>query len=115
MCGRYLRRTDKQALAEIFHVRGDLTDIMLPDWNYNAAPSVLDPATFHLVIRQSREGTERELVMMKWGLIPFFARSVEAFKGYSTINARAETVATTPTFREPFQASSLPRTRRGIL
>jgi putative SOS response-associated peptidase YedK len=35
---------------------------------------------------------------MRWGLIPYWAK--DASIGYKMINARAETVATTPAFRE---------------
>ena len=38
---------------------------------------------------------------MRWGLIPFFAKDTKI--AYSTINARAETVVTSPVFREPMK------------
>jgi putative SOS response-associated peptidase YedK len=44
---------------------------------------------------------ERELTIMRWGLVPFFAKDAKI--AYSTINARAETVATSPVFREPMR------------
>jgi putative SOS response-associated peptidase YedK len=103
MCGRYYRRSDKQRIAEAFEVKGGIDDLVLPDWNYNVAPSTLDPATFQPVIRSARDTGEREIVMMKWGLIPFYVKRIEAFKGYSTINARAETVATKPAYRQAFK------------
>jgi putative SOS response-associated peptidase YedK len=43
----------------------------------------------------------RELVQLRWGLIPFWSK--EAKTPYSTINARAETVATKPTYRQAFK------------
>ena len=43
---------------------------------------------FQPVIRESREG-EREMVLMRWGLIPFFAKSLADVKGITTINARS--------------------------
>ena len=55
------------------------------------------------IIRQSRHTGERELVQMRWGLVPFFTKSLGDVKGISTINARAETVAGSGTFREPFK------------
>ena len=39
---------------------------------------------------------------MRWGLVPSWAKDMSI--GYKTINARAETVATTPSFREPFRS-----------
>jgi putative SOS response-associated peptidase YedK len=98
MCGRYVRRSDKQKIAEAFHL-GKLPDsFVLPPWDYNVAPT-----TFQPVIRHTRDTGERELVLMRWGLIPFFAKSVADFKGISTINAKAETVLTSPTWRTPMQ------------
>ena len=39
---------------------------------------------------------------MRWGLVPSWAKDPSI--GYKTINARAETVANTPSFREPFKS-----------
>jgi len=39
MCGRYLRRSDKQRLAEVFRVAKDLREMVLPEWDYNVAPT----------------------------------------------------------------------------
>lgn len=97
MCGRYFRRSDKQQIAERFRAN-ILGDFPLPP-DYNVAPT-----TFQPIIRQSRDdASSRELVLARWGLIPYFAKSPADFKGMSTINARAETVPTSPTFRGPFE------------
>ena len=64
--------------------------------SYNVAPQSLQP-----VVRLDSETGERELTIMRWGLIPFFAKDAKI--AYSTINARAETVATSPVFREPMK------------
>ncbi len=37
MCGRYYRRSDKQKIAEAFHV-ATVDDFLLPPWDYNVAP-----------------------------------------------------------------------------
>ena len=84
MCGRYYRRSDKQKIAEAFHV-AQVDGIVIPPWDYNVAPTTHQP-----VIRNNRETGERELVMMRWGLVPHFAKSLADFKGFSTINARAD-------------------------
>jgi putative SOS response-associated peptidase YedK len=56
MCGRYYRRSDKQRIAEAFHL-GKLPDeFVLPPWDYNVAPT-----TFQPVIRNTKETGEREL------------------------------------------------------
>jgi putative SOS response-associated peptidase YedK len=95
MCGRYLRRSDKQKIAEAFRVANDLSEIVLPAWDYNVAP-----ATFQPVIRLDQERGERQLALMRWGLVPFFAKSPKDF-GYSTINAKAETLLTSRIYRSP--------------
>jgi putative SOS response-associated peptidase YedK len=98
MCGRYGRNSDKQKIAEAFWVKSDLSGLSMPPADYNIAPS-----TFQPVIRESREDGSREMVLMRWGLIPFFTKDISSIKGISTINARAETVPTAPTWREPFK------------
>jgi putative SOS response-associated peptidase YedK len=67
----------------------------MPDFgsSYNVAPQ-----TFQPIIRLNRDTGEREIAMMRWGLVPFWSKNGKA--GYSTINAKAETIATAPAFRE---------------
>jgi putative SOS response-associated peptidase YedK len=61
MCGRYVRRSDKQKIAEHFHVHGP----SLPDFWAELECSAADiPAL-------SRATGEREIVLMLWGLVPF--------------------------------------------
>ena len=55
------------------------------------------------VIRLNRDTGEREMVLMRWGLIPYFARSAADFKGFSTINAKAESVTERAMWRRPFE------------
>jgi putative SOS response-associated peptidase YedK len=93
MCGRYFRRSDKQRLAEAFRTGVPTTFDILP--SYNVAPQ-----TFQPVVRLNEEADKRELALLRWGLIPFWAK--EAKVGFSTINAKSETVATSAMYREPF-------------
>lgn len=98
MCGRYVRRSDKQKIAEAFQAKNDVSSLAMPPHDYNIAPS-----TFQPVIRDSRDTGQREMVLMRWGLVPFFTKQLSDVKGISTINARAETVTMSPTWREPFK------------
>jgi putative SOS response-associated peptidase YedK len=41
------------------------------------------------------------MVLARWGLIPFFTKDLSEAKGITTINARAETIVTAKTWREP--------------
>ncbi len=97
MCGRYVRLSDKQRIAEAFRSGQISADVPLPP-DYNVAPT-----TFQLVIRESRESGDRELVLMRWGLIPWFTKSPAEVKGISTINAPAETIQKSSTWRAPFE------------
>ena len=97
MCGRYLRRSDKQRFAEAFRL-GQLPEEYPIPPDYNIAP-----ATFQPVIRLNRDTGQREMVMMRWGLVPYFAKSLADWKGFSTINAKAETVQEKALWRGPFE------------
>ena len=98
MCGRYVRRSDKQKLAEHFRAQPTPADLPMPDADYNVAPTTHQP-----IIRQSRETGERELVLARWGLVPFFTKDLNHVKGLATINTRSETITKAPTWREPFK------------
>jgi putative SOS response-associated peptidase YedK len=98
MCGRYYRRSDKQKIAEVFKLNKLPEGFVLPDWDYNVAPT-----TFQPVIRHTKETDEHELVMMHWGLVPHFAKSQADFKGVATINARADSLRNGAMWHIPFQ------------
>ncbi len=91
MCGRYYRRSDKQKIAEAFRTGLPTTFEILP--SYNVAPQ-----TFQPVVCLNRKTLERELLQMRWGLVPYWANDTRS--AYSTINAKAETLTSSPAFRE---------------
>ena len=70
----------------------------MPDADYNVAPTTHQP-----IIRQNKETGDRELILARWGLVPFFTKDIKDIKGLSTINARSETITKAPTWREPFK------------
>src|ERR1700679_1765013 len=86
MCGRYFRRSEKQQIAERFHAGKIFDDPLTADYN-------IAPPTFQPIIRLSRDSGEREMALLRWGMVPFFASSLKEFKGMTTFNARAETRA----------------------
>jgi putative SOS response-associated peptidase YedK len=90
MCGRYVSKIDA-AIERYFEVKKPNFDFA----SYNVAPRMDVP-----VVRQAEEG-ERELVLMRWGLIPFWAKDKRI--GYKMINARSETVDSKPGFRQPYK------------
>ena len=65
MCGRYVRRSDKQRIARHFHVYGPSVPDFAPSWN-------VAPQTFQPIIRLNRDTREREIVMMRWDPIPYW-------------------------------------------
>jgi len=91
MCGRYQNRAQKQRITEAFRV-GIPSTFEIPP-SYNIAPQSSQP-----IVRLNRDTADRELALLRWGLVPFFAKDSKI--GYSTVNARAETVTTSPVFRE---------------
>jgi len=93
MCGRYTL-AQPEDLSERFALThlSPYLDGLLP--RFNVAPSERMP-----VVRAGDDGNE--LALMRWGLIPFWAKDAKI--GHRTVNARAESVADKPSFREPFR------------
>ena len=92
MCGRFTQQRPSAELAALFAAE-DLAES--PGERYNLAPQQMG-----LVVVE-RDDLRRAIVPYRWGLIPSWAR--DARIGGRLINARAETVATTPAFRASFQ------------
>ena len=93
VCGRYRLSRRKQILEEYFD-----TAPWDEEWapRYNVAPTQPVP-----VVRQHPKDPIRHLSLMKWGLIPSWAKSPSIAS--STINAKSETAATRPAFRDPMK------------
>jgi putative SOS response-associated peptidase YedK len=91
MCGRFsLRARAAEMLAEYF----DLMDVTPLAARYNIAPSQPVPV---IRLQPDLANPKRELVLMRWGLIPSWAK--DAAIGNRMINARAESLAEKPAFR----------------
>jgi len=90
MCGRYALTSPPEIIAERFNL------LWLPKLSahYNIAPSQMIP-----VVRGKEQG--RELALLKWGLIPSWAK--DSTISAKLINARAETLADKPAFRNAFR------------
>jgi putative SOS response-associated peptidase YedK len=91
MCGAYgFSVKDAKEVYDRFEVVNTLDDLK-PRWNVR--PGQMNPViTSH---------SPNQISRMFWGLIPHWARDDKS--KYSTINARAETVATLATYKEPFR------------
>lgn len=93
MCGRFVRKTPLKELAEIFDAT--LEADLPPD--YNIAPTAeIAAVLWHGRLHQ------RALVPVRWGLVP--AWSKDSSGAAKMINARAETLAEKPSFREAYKA-----------
>ena len=88
MCGRYTLTIPVKDLANLFGL--DAEQPLSP--RYNIAPTQAVPIV--RVIRTNPETQQRELVPVRWGLIPSWADDPAI--GNRLINARAETVAPLP-------------------
>jgi putative SOS response-associated peptidase YedK len=86
MCGRFTLHAGAADVARVFGV-----DAPLFEPRYNIAPSEVIG-----VVRAAAPG--RVFAAMRWGLVPHWSREKKAVP-----NARAETVATTPWFRDAFR------------
>jgi putative SOS response-associated peptidase YedK len=107
MCGRYASARKRIELLEEFSVQRDqVTQPLQPD--YNVAPTkpvyaVMDrPARVadHSPDNTGRAEVARELRVVRWGLVPPWAKDIKI--GSRLINARAETVHEKPSFRRAF-------------
>jgi len=90
MCGRFAFYSPSEATAALFGVSGSIP----VEPRYNIAPT-----QFVAAIRDC-ENDVRELVMLRWGLVPSWAKDPSI--GNRMINARAETVAEKPSFRAAY-------------
>ena len=89
MCGRFVLETPLKATAEIFNAKMAKSLVMVP--NFNICPSE------KISVLVSNSG-KRKLGQMRWGFVPHWYKSV--LDGPLLFNARAETLAEKPAFRD---------------
>jgi putative SOS response-associated peptidase YedK len=92
MCGRYATTRSEADLGLLFDA---LADVEVPGPSWNVAPT--DPVP---VVRVSASRQARVVDTARWGLVPPWATDLRA--GARMINARSETVATSPAFAPSF-------------
>lgn len=94
MCGRYtLTNVNPEQLAETFSLQDVPAEFLSP--RYNIAPTQRMP-----VVVRNAEG-QNQLVKMRWGLVPSWSKDAKA--AARMINARSETLAEKPSFREAYK------------
>jgi putative SOS response-associated peptidase YedK len=91
MCGRFVQASDPSVYASFFGASEIATETLAP--SYNVAPT--DP-----VYAIAEHDGVRRLGSFRWGLLPFWAKDRKM--AARNINARSETVASKPAFRESF-------------
>lgn len=91
MCGRFAFYSPSEATAALFGVN----DSLEVEPRYNIAP------TQYIAAIRCGENEARELTMLRWGLIPSWAKDPAI--GNRMINARAETVAEKPSYRAAYR------------
>ena len=96
MWGRFTQQFTWQELHALYGITNPPQNI---EPRYNLAPT--DRAW---VVRYNPETKERSLDALRWGLVPHWAKDLSF--GARSMNARAETFATMPTFRDAFNADA---------
>ena len=100
MCGRFTLFQPAEAITAVFQ----LAEVPNLEPRYNIAPTQLVPTVLHASKAQgtqSLEQNERQFQLLRWGLIPSWAKDTKM--GARLINARAETVGEKPSFRSAFR------------
>jgi len=92
MCSRYFLDADGNVIAYTFNV--PVHDRIRK--RFNIAPTQEAP-----VVRVGASGA-REVAMLRWGLVPFWSKDLAI--GNRMINARSETAAEKPSFRNAFKS-----------
>jgi putative SOS response-associated peptidase YedK len=99
MCARFTLRTRLNLLIQ------QMTELLLDEgsldgWDSGPAYNIC-PTQRVAAVRPAADAGRRELVPLKWGLIPSWSKDPKIAS--SCINARAEMVATKPAFRPAFK------------
>ena len=92
MCGRYRLTAKERYLRDHFGLDEEPT--WTPRWNI--APTQLVP-----VVRQKGTSSRRSFDLVRWGLIPSWAKDIKV--GFANINAKAEGIENKPAFRKAFE------------
>jgi len=95
MCGRARLSSDVSEIKLVFSIPPER-----PAPNFAASWNVAPTDSLPVVRYDARAG-ERTLDVMRWGLVPFWAKDIKV--GFSNINAKAEGIDQRPAFREAFQ------------
>ena len=107
MCGRARLSSDVSEIKIAFGIPPERPAPNFPP-SWNVAPTDSLP-----VVRHDAKARQRSLDMLRWGLIPYWARDIEV--GFANINAKAEGIESKPAFGKAFGTPALPRAGRQLL
>ena len=91
MCGRFEIHSTIEIIAKLFAIDSITFDIRP---NYNIAPS-------QNVVAVASDGKKNRLLSCRWGFVPQWSKELKS--GFTMINARAETVADSKTYKSAFE------------
>lgn len=92
MCGRYTLSSPNDAVADLF----EMPELPFLAPRYNVAPTQETA-----VVRVLKHGEPRQLDLLRWGLVPYWAKDLAI--GNKMINARSESVAEKPAYKRSFR------------
>jgi putative SOS response-associated peptidase YedK len=95
MCGRARLSSDVSEIKVAFRIPPARPPPNFPP-SWNVAPTDSLP-----VVRYDRKAEQRSLDLLRWGLIPYWAKDIKV--GFANINAKAESIETRPAFRQAFE------------
>ena len=95
MCGRVRLSSDVSEIRIAFRIPPERPIPNFPP-SWNAAPTDSLP-----VVRFDAKAGQRSLDLLRWGLIPYWAKDIKV--GFANINAKAEGIKTKPAFRKAFE------------
>jgi putative SOS response-associated peptidase YedK len=95
MCGRVRLSSDVSEIKLVFSIPPHRPIPNFPP-SWNVAPTDQLP-----VVRHDRKAGERSLDLLRWGLVPYWAKDLNV--DFANINAKADGIETRPAFRDAFQ------------
>jgi putative SOS response-associated peptidase YedK len=96
MCGRYTLSAGHEALARAF--LAEFAEELKASWKFRYN---IPPGTGILAIHEDRDRGGRKGDIFHWGLVPGWAKDPNV--GYKLINARSETIADKPSYRDAYR------------
>jgi putative SOS response-associated peptidase YedK len=95
MCGRVRLSSDVSEIRLVFGIPPERPLPNVPP-SWNVAPTDTLP-----VVRYDAKAGQRSLDMLRWGLIPYWAKDIKV--GFANINAKAEGIESKPAFGKAFE------------